>query len=75
VLEKPLRGQPYQGPVTNYFLASTIVFDIGVCRRDGSLGGTVSGWPFLQSFSAPIFCPCIFFRQELFWVKIFEMDK
>jgi hypothetical protein len=30
-------------------LASIIVSGLGVCRCDGSLGGAVSGWPFLQS--------------------------
>jgi hypothetical protein len=39
-------------------LASAIVSGFGVCRWDGSLGGTISGWPVLQSlfnFFVPVF--------------------
>jgi hypothetical protein len=31
-------------------------------------------WVAFLSVSAPYFCPCISFRQEQFWVKIFEMS-
>jgi hypothetical protein len=44
-----LREQPYQAPVRKSFLASAIVSGFAVYRWDGSLGGAVSGWPFLQS--------------------------
>ena len=49
MLVEPLRKQPYQTPVSKHFLVSAIVSGFGVCRWDGSLGGTVSEWPFLQS--------------------------
>jgi hypothetical protein len=48
-LAKPLRGQVYWAPLGMYFLASAILSGFGVSRWNGSLGGTVSGWPFLQS--------------------------
>jgi hypothetical protein len=68
---EPLGGQLYQDPVRKCFLASAIVSELGVCRWDGSLGGAVSGYPLLKS--APFFGLCISFRNEQFWVKIFEM--
>ena len=43
------RGQSYQAPVSKHFLASATVSGFGVYGWDGSLGGKVSGWPFLQS--------------------------
>jgi hypothetical protein len=58
VLAEPLREQPYQAPVSKCFLSSAIVSGFGVCRWGGSLGGAVSGWPFLQSllhFFVPAF--------------------
>ena len=48
-LAEPLRRQLYQAPVSKHFLASAIVSGFGVCMWDGSPGGAVSGWPFLQS--------------------------
>jgi hypothetical protein len=45
----PLRRQPYQAPFSKHFLASEIVSGFGNCIWDKSPGGTVSGWPFLQS--------------------------
>jgi hypothetical protein len=45
-LAEPLRGQPYQAPVSKCFLASATVSGFGACRWDGSPGGAVSGWPF-----------------------------
>jgi hypothetical protein len=48
-LEDLLRGQTYQAPVRKLFLAVDIVYDFGVCRWNGSLGGAVSRWLFLQS--------------------------
>ena len=51
----PLRGQLYQGPVSKHFLASAIVSGFGVCILDGSPGGAVSGWPFLQSLLHTVF--------------------
>ena len=37
---------------------------------DPNLGRSLDGFP---SVSAPFFCPCVSFRQEQFWVKIFEI--
>jgi hypothetical protein len=48
-MAEPLRRQLYQAPVGKHFLASAIVSGFGVCMWDGSPGGAVSGWPFLQS--------------------------
>jgi hypothetical protein len=46
-------GQAFQEtalvPVSKHLLASTIVSGFGDCIWDGSLGGAVSGWSFLQS--------------------------
>jgi hypothetical protein len=70
VLAEPLRRQPYKA-VCYHILASASVSGFGVCRWDGSLGGTVSGWPFPQPRLH--FYPCISFRQEQFLVKNFEM--
>jgi hypothetical protein len=44
-----LRRQLYQAPVSKDFFASIIVSGFGDCIWDESPGGTVSGWPFLQS--------------------------
>jgi hypothetical protein len=48
-LAEPLRRQPYQAPVSKHILASAIVSGFGNCIWDGSPGGAVSRWPFLQS--------------------------
>jgi hypothetical protein len=48
-LAELLRRQLYQAPVSKHFLASAMVSGFGVCMWDGSPGGAVSGWPFLQS--------------------------
>jgi hypothetical protein len=49
-LGEPLKSfQPYQASISKHFLASTIAFGFGGCIWDGSPGGAVSGWPFLQS--------------------------
>jgi hypothetical protein len=48
-LAKSFWRQLYWAPVSKHFLASTIVSGFGVCMWDGSPGGAVSGWPFLQS--------------------------
>lgn len=53
------------------FLASAIVLAFGGCRWDGFLGGAVSFWPCLQSLLH--FFVHLFFVQEDFWVKNFEM--
>jgi hypothetical protein len=53
-LAEPLSRQLYQAPVSKHFLASTVVFRFGVCICDGSPGGAVSGWPFLQSLLLPL---------------------
>ena len=47
VLVEFLREQLYQAPVSKHFLASAIVSGFGVSMCDGSLGGAVSGRPFL----------------------------
>jgi hypothetical protein len=71
-LEEPLRRKLYQAPVSKYLLASAIVSEFRVCRWDGSPGGAVSGWPFLQSLLHTL--PHISFRQDPFWVKNLEMS-
>ena len=48
-LTEPLRAQLYQAPDSKHFFASAIVSGFGISRQDGSLGGAVSEWPFLQS--------------------------
>jgi hypothetical protein len=48
-MAEPLSRQLHRAPVSMHFLASTIVSGFGDCIWDGSLGGTVSRWPFLQS--------------------------
>jgi hypothetical protein len=58
-------------PVIKCFLASAIVSEFGVCRWDGSLGSSVSGWPFLLSLLHSL--SLHFFREEQFCVNIFEM--
>jgi hypothetical protein len=47
-LAEPLRRQLYHAPVSKLLLTSTIVS--GICNYiwDGSPGGTVTDWPFLQ---------------------------
>jgi hypothetical protein len=47
-LTKPLRGQLSEAPVSKHLLASTIVSGLGSCIWDGSSGGTVTWWTFLQ---------------------------
>ena len=48
-LAEPLRRQLYQAPVSKHLLASTTVSGFGDCLWDGSPGGAVSRWSFLQS--------------------------
>jgi hypothetical protein len=48
-LAGPLRGQLHQAFVSKHLLVSTIVFGFGIHIWDGSPGGAVSGWSFLQS--------------------------
>ena len=48
-LAVPIRKQLYQAPVSKFLLASTIVSVFGNYICDRSSGGTVPGWPFLQS--------------------------
>jgi hypothetical protein len=55
VLAEPLRKQLYQAPVSKNFPASTIVSGFGDNIWDGSPGGTVDGWPFLQSLLHTLF--------------------
>ena len=68
-LADPLRRHPYQAPVRKHFVASAIVSGFGVCRWDGA----ISRWAFPSVCST--LCPYISFRQEQFWVKIFEMGE
>jgi hypothetical protein len=61
-LAEPPTRQLYQAPVSKQFLASTIVSGFGNCIWDGSPGGAVSGWPFLQSLLhslPPYFLICV----------------
>jgi hypothetical protein len=46
---KRLSGQLYQASSSKYFRATTILSLFGGCIWDGSPGGAVSKWPFLQS--------------------------
>jgi hypothetical protein len=48
-LTETLKRQLYQVPVSKHLLESTIVSEFGDCIWDGSPGGAVSGWPFLQA--------------------------
>jgi hypothetical protein len=48
-LADPLRRQLHRVPVNKYLMASTIVSEFGNCIWDGSPGGAVSSWSFLQS--------------------------
>ena len=62
-LAVPLRRQLYQAPVNMHFLSWTIVSGFGKCIWDGSPGGAVCGWPFLQSLLhtlSPYFLPLVF---------------
>ena len=53
-LAEPLRKHPYQTHDSKHFLASAILSVFGLWIQGGSPGGTVSGWPFLQSL-LPVF--------------------
>jgi hypothetical protein len=55
-LAEPLRRQLYQAPVNIHFLAPTVVSSFGDCIWNGSPGGAVSGWPFLQ----PLNLTCLY---------------
>jgi hypothetical protein len=48
-LAEPLRRQLYQVPVSKHLLASAVASGCDVCISDGSPGGEISRWPFLQS--------------------------
>jgi hypothetical protein len=67
---EPLRRELYQAHISKHFLALTIMTGFGGCIWNGSSGGKVFGWPFLQSL--PTLSPCLYFRQEQLWVKFFE---
>jgi hypothetical protein len=64
VVAELVRGQLYQAPVCKHFLASAIVLGYDVCKWDGSQGGAVSGWPFIQSL-----------LQFFFFIPEFPLDK
>jgi len=79
-LAEPLRRHPYQAPVMEHFLASAIVTEFDGYIWDGSPGGTVSGWPFLQSLLCSLslyFLLCILFfllrstETSTFWSSSF----
>jgi hypothetical protein len=48
-LAEPFRRQLYQAPVSKLLLASAVVSGFGGCLWDGSPGGAIFGWSFLQS--------------------------
>ena len=56
-LAESLRRQIYQAPVSKHFLESAIVSEFDVCIWDGSPGGAVPRWLFLQSL--PHFVPVL----------------
>jgi hypothetical protein len=62
------------GLFIKHFLVSAIVFGFNVYKWDGFLGRGLSldGLSFSLRFTL---CPCISFRQEQFWVKMFEMIR
>ena len=62
-LTKPLRRQLYWIPVNKHLLASTFVSGFGDYIWDGSPGGAVSRWPFLQALLhslSPYLLPWVF---------------
>ena len=54
-LVEHLRGQIYMAPISKPFLATAIVSGFGISRWDGSLGGAISGRPFLQFLSHSLY--------------------
>jgi hypothetical protein len=56
--------QLYQVPVSKPFLAFAIVSVFGCCICDGSPGGAVSGWLFLQSLLHTS-CATVYWRLSL----------
>ena len=56
--------------VCKHSKALVVVSGFGAYAGYGSQVGQVTGFPFLQSLLQ--FSPCMFFRQEKFWVKNFE---
>ena len=75
-LAEPLRRQLYQAPVSKHLLASTIVSGFGDCIWDGSPGGAVSGWPFLQSLLHTLslyLLPWVFCRQLIFFMRLMSL--
>jgi hypothetical protein len=72
-LGEPLRGHLYHTPLCKYFLPSAIVSGFGICRWDGSLVRTVSGWPFLQSLLHSL--SLNFLLTGGIQINIFEVDK
>jgi hypothetical protein len=62
-LAESLTTQLYQAPINKYFLASTIMSGFGDCVWDGTPGGAISWWLFLQSFLHTLssyFLLCVF---------------
>ena len=64
-LAERLGRQPYQASISKHFPASTVASGFGSYIWDGSLGGTVSGWPFftLCSILSLHICSCEYFVQ------------
>jgi hypothetical protein len=54
-LAEPLRIQLFLAPLIKHLLASTIESVFGYCILNGSPGGEVSGWSFLQSLFHTMF--------------------
>jgi hypothetical protein len=68
----PLRRQLYQVPVSKYLLPSTIVSGFGDCIWNGPLGGTVTGWPFLQFLAQTL---SLYLLPWVFWSHFKEGPK
>jgi hypothetical protein len=73
-LAEPLRRQPYQAPVSKYFLVSAIAYGFGDCIWDGSPGRAVSGWPFLQALLHTL-SPYFFLRVFCSPFREFSTDE
>jgi hypothetical protein len=72
--DRAFQGTSIPGSCQEALLGISIVSGFGGCIWDGSLGGAVS----LGSLSFSLYatrCHCISFRQERFWVRIFEMGR
>jgi hypothetical protein len=73
VLSEPFRGHPCQAPVCKKILALAIVSVLVTGHEIRCQGGTVSGWPFLQSLLH--FLSLLLFYTETIWIKNFEVGR